>query len=118
MRFAFALLPDPDLLVLDEPTAAMDVRAASLSGQSMRGWVAQGRTVLFATHYLDEAEDVADRVVLLRGGRVVADGTGAQVRALAGGRTLSATVPRPLTRPARLPAVCPASRPSMRPDRG
>ena len=95
LRFACALLPDPDLLVLDEPTAAMDVQSRIAFWAAMRDWVAEGRTLLFATHYLEEADEVAHRVVLLRAGRVVADGTGAEVRALAGGRVLSATLAGP-----------------------
>jgi ABC-2 type transport system ATP-binding protein len=93
VRFACALLPDPDLLVLDEPTAAMDVQTRLAFWASMRAWVAGGRTLLFATHYLQEADDIADRVVLVRAGRVVADGTAAHVKALVGGRTLAVTLP-------------------------
>ncbi len=93
VRFACAVLPDPDLLVLDEPTAAMDVESRIAFWAAMREWAGTGRTVLFATHYLEEADDFADRVVVLRGGRVVADGSGAQVKALAGGRTVSCTLP-------------------------
>lgn len=95
VRFACALLPDPDLLVLDEPTAAMDVQTRRAFWESMRAWAAGGRTLLFATHHLQEADDVADRVVLVRAGRVVADGTAAQVKALVGGRTVTATVDDP-----------------------
>ncbi|MCP2262439.1 ABC-2 type transport system ATP-binding protein [Streptoalloteichus tenebrarius] len=93
VRFAVALVSNPDLLVLDEPTVAMDVETRRAFWASMRDYTATGRTVLFATHYLEEAEDFADRVVLLRSGRVVADGTVAQVRAAASGRTLRAMVP-------------------------
>jgi ABC-2 type transport system ATP-binding protein len=93
VRFAAALVCDPDLLVLDEPTVAMDVQARREFWTAMRAYAATGRTVLFATHYLAEAEEYADRVVLLRAGRVVADGSVAQVRALASGRVVAATVP-------------------------
>jgi ABC-2 type transport system ATP-binding protein len=93
VRFALALVPDPDLLVLDEPTVAMDVAARRAFWSALRAWAAAGRTVLFATHYLTEADDVADRVVLLRSGRVVADGPPARIKALASGRTIRATVP-------------------------
>src|ERR1700709_2453757 len=57
----------------------------------MRSWASNGGTVLFATHYLEEADAFADRIVLLRGGQVVADGSTGQIRALAGGRTIRAT---------------------------
>ena len=92
VRFAVALVGDPELLVLDEPTVAMDVAARREFWATMRSTDA---TVLLATHYLAEAEEFADRVVLLRDGRVVADGSVAQVRALAAGRVVSATVADP-----------------------
>jgi ABC-2 type transport system ATP-binding protein len=93
VRFAVALVCDPDLLVLDEPTAAMDVGSRREFWQSMREFTRVGKTVLFATHYLDEAEEFADRVVLMRGGRVVADGSVAEVRAAVSGRTVRAVAP-------------------------
>jgi ABC-2 type transport system ATP-binding protein len=93
VRFALALVCDPDLLVLDEPTVAMDVETRRAFWQQMRAYTDTGRTVLFATHYLDEAEDYADRVVLMRSGRIVADGSVAQVRAAVSGRTVRAVVP-------------------------
>jgi ABC-2 type transport system ATP-binding protein len=93
VRFAVALVSDPDLLVLDEPTAAMDVAGRREFWQSMHTFTESGRTVLFATHYLEEAENYADRVVLMRSGQVVADGSVAEVTALVAGRVLRATVP-------------------------
>jgi ABC-2 type transport system ATP-binding protein len=93
VRFALALVCDPDLLVLDEPTVAMDVETRRAFWQQMRAYTDTGRTVLFATHYLEEAEEYADRVVLMRSGRIVADGSVAQVRAAVSGRTLRAVVP-------------------------
>ena len=93
LRFALALLPDPDLLVLDEPTTGMDVEGRRSFWQAMRADSARGRTVLFATHYLDEADAYADRIVLIRSGRVIADGSAAQIKNLASGRVVSATLP-------------------------
>lgn len=93
VRFAVALVADPDLLVLDEPTAGMDVAARREFWQSMREFTDAGKTVLFATHYLDEAEEFADRVVLLSAGRIIADGSVAEVTEAASGRTIAATVP-------------------------
>ncbi|WP_237774434.1 ABC transporter ATP-binding protein [Actinosynnema sp. ALI-1.44] len=93
VRFAVALVANPDLLVLDEPTAAMDVGTRREFWASMREFTDQGRTVLFATHYLDEAEEFADRVILMRAGKVVADGSVASVREMASGRTISAVLP-------------------------
>jgi len=93
LRFAMALLPDPELLVLDEPTTGMDVEGRRTFWAGIRKDAEQGRTVLFATHYLEEADAYADRIVLLRHGKVVADGTAAQIKAMAAGRTVRATLP-------------------------
>jgi ABC-2 type transport system ATP-binding protein len=93
VRFAMALVSGPDLLVLDEPTAAMDVTARREFWQSMQAFADTGRTVLFATHYLEEAEAYADRVVLMRAGRIVADGPVAAVMAEVSGRTVTAVMP-------------------------
>ncbi len=93
LRFAMALLPDPQLLILDEPTTGMDVTGRRDFWGAIRQDAERGRSILFATHYLEEADAYADRVVLLRQGRVVADGTAAQIRAQAAGRTLRATLP-------------------------
>lgn len=92
VRYALALVPDPDLLVLDEPTVAMDVEVRRSFWASMRELTAAGRTVMFATHYLDEADEFADRVVVLAAGRIVADGSGAQIKSQVSGRTISATI--------------------------
>jgi len=89
LRFALALLPDPQLLILDEPTVAMDVELRRRFWESMRSFAGDGRTVLFATHYLEEADEVADRIVLLAHGRIVADGTPAVVKASVAGRLVS-----------------------------
>jgi ABC-2 type transport system ATP-binding protein len=93
LRFAMALLPDPELLVLDEPTTGMDVEGRRGFWAAIRQDAAKGRTVLFATHYLEEADAYADRIILLRHGQVVADGTAAEIKALSAGRTVRATLP-------------------------
>jgi ABC-2 type transport system ATP-binding protein len=93
LRFAMALIPDPELLVLDEPTTGMDVEGRRSFWASIRKDAEQGRTVLFATHYLEEADAYADRIVLLRHGKVVADGTASQIKAMSAGRTVRATLP-------------------------
>jgi ABC-2 type transport system ATP-binding protein len=95
LRFAMALLPNPELLILDEPTTGMDVEGRRDFWAAIRKDAELGRTVLFATHYLEEADAYADRIVLLRQGEIVADGTGAEVKALASGRTVRATMPDP-----------------------
>jgi ABC-2 type transport system ATP-binding protein len=93
LRFAMALLPDPELLILDEPTTGMDVAGRHEFWSAIRDDARRGRTVIFATHYLEEADAYADRVVFVRRGRIVADGTSAEVKALASGRTVRATLP-------------------------
>ncbi|MGI9597431.1 MAG: ABC transporter ATP-binding protein [Acidimicrobiales bacterium] len=92
LRFALALLADPDLLVLDEPTAGMDVEARQTFWATMADEAERGRTIVFATHYLQEAEDFARRTVLMANGRVVADGPTDQVRRQASGRIVRARV--------------------------
>ena len=69
VRFAVALVSNPDLLVLDEPTVAMDVEGRRAFWATMREFAARGKTVVFATHYLEEADAYADRVVLMAHGR-------------------------------------------------
>ncbi|MEM7096494.1 MAG: ABC transporter ATP-binding protein [Actinomycetota bacterium] len=90
LRFALALLADPDLLILDEPTAGMDVQARQDFWAAMRTEANRGRTIVFATHYLQEAEDFAERTVLIANGRSVADGPTAEIRRQAAGRRLTA----------------------------
>ena len=90
LRFALALLPDPDLLVLDEPTAGMDVAARRDFWAAMHAEAAQGRTVVFATHYLEEASSFAERIVLVSEGVVVADDSTEAIRAQATGRVVAA----------------------------
>lgn len=93
VKFALALLPDPDVLVLDEPTAGMDVTARRRFWDAMRADADAGRTIVFATHYLEEAEQFARRTVVMSRGRVVADAPTAALRASLGGRVVSALLP-------------------------
>ncbi len=93
LRFAMALLPDPELLILDEPTQGMDVEGRRGFWKAIRDDAALGRTIVFATHYLEEADAYADRIVLISKGQIVADGTAAEVKGLASGRTIRATLP-------------------------
>src|SRR6185436_20876278 len=91
LRFALALLPDPDVIVLDEPTTGMDVEGRRDFWTALRADASRGRTILFATHYLEEADAYADRIVLVSHGRVVADGTAAEIKAQSSGRLITAT---------------------------
>jgi len=106
LRFALAIAGDPDLVFLDEPTVGMDVDTRRAFWGDMRRSAAEGRTILFATHYLDEADEVADRIVVLDRGRIVADGTSAEIKASIGGTTVSFSLADPDEQAlARLPEV-------------
>ena len=93
VRAALALVSNPELLVLDEPTVAMDVEGRHTFWQAIREFAKSGRTVLFATHYLEEADQYADRIVLMASGRIVADGPANEIKATVGLRTIRATLP-------------------------
>ncbi|WP_154097022.1 ABC transporter ATP-binding protein [Microbacterium testaceum] len=106
LRFAMALVSDPALLILDEPTTGMDVEARRSFWSAIRADAARGRTVMFATHYLDEADEYADRIVLMRGGQIVADGSTTEIKNLVSGRVVQATLPdADLTALAAVPGV-------------
>jgi ABC-2 type transport system ATP-binding protein len=93
VRSAVALVSNPQLLVLDEPTVAMDVEGRRAFWSTMREFAARGKTVLFATHYIEEADAYADRAVLMAHGQVVADGPTTEIKAMVGSRTIRATLP-------------------------
>jgi ABC-2 type transport system ATP-binding protein len=106
LRFAVALVSDPDLLVLDEPTAGMDVESRHAFWITVRELSGSGKTVLFATHYLEEADEYADRALLIARGRIVADGPPNEIKAIVGTRTIRATLPGvPAATLADLPGV-------------
>ena len=96
VRFALATAGDSDLIVLDEPTTGMDVSARQAFWATMREQADQGRTVLFATHYLEEADAIADRVLVLHRGRLLADGTAAEIKAKAGARRVAFDLEGPI----------------------
>ncbi|CAL9469630.1 ABC transporter ATP-binding protein [Streptomyces collinus] len=100
VRFALATAGDSDLIVLDEPTTGMDVTTRQAFWATMREQADQGRTVLFATHYLEEADAVADRVLVLHRGKLLADGTAAEIKAKAGARRVSFDVAGAIDEPA------------------
>jgi len=93
VRFAVALVSNPDLLVLDEPTVAMDVEARHGFWTTMRTFASRGKTVVFATHYLEEADAYADRIILMARGQIVADGPATEIKATVGARSIRATLP-------------------------
>jgi oleandomycin transport system ATP-binding protein len=88
LDLAASLLGDPDVLFLDEPTTGLDPRARNQVWETIRRVVADGATVLLTTQYLDEADELADQIVVIDHGLVVADGTPAELKARTGGQTL------------------------------
>lgn len=88
VHFAVALIGNPAIVVLDEPTAGLDVRSQQAFWDGIRAYRADGHTVLFTTHYLEEADQYADRIIVVRSGRAVADGSPGQVRAAGGSATI------------------------------
>jgi ABC-2 type transport system ATP-binding protein len=89
LSFALAIAGDPDLLFLDEPTAALDVTARREFWRQVTEFASLGKTILFSTHNLAEADEFAERVVVIAEGRVVADGPPARIKQMVPGRTIS-----------------------------
>jgi ABC-2 type transport system ATP-binding protein len=88
LLFALALCGNPDLLVLDEPTIGLDVESRRAFWQEVRNLVTRGRSLLLTTHYIEEADALADRIVVLQGGRIIADGTPAEIKTGGAGRQI------------------------------
>lgn len=104
IRFALAVLSNPELLILDEPTTGMDAGARHAFWDAMADQAREGRTIIFATHYIEEAQNFARRIVMVGRGRVVADGPTEEVRERASARTVTAVLPEGLDA-AALPGV-------------
>ena len=86
--FALALCGDPDILFLDEPTVGLDVESRRVLWDEIRKLIARGKTVLLTTHYLEEADALADRVVVINRGEIIAEGTPAEIKASTAGRRI------------------------------
>src|SRR5205085_125976 len=86
--FALAICGDPDLLFLDEPTVGLDVEARRLMWKQIRSLVERGKSVLLTTHYLEEADALADRVIVLNKGEIIAEGTPEEIKASSGGKRI------------------------------
>jgi ABC-2 type transport system ATP-binding protein len=97
LSFALAIAGDPDLLFLDEPTVGLDVQARRTFWQQVRGFAGLGKTILFSTHYLTEADTFADRVVVIHRGRVLQDGPPAAIKALVAAKTVRLATDLPLS---------------------
>jgi len=96
LYFALAACGNPPILFLDEPTVAMDVAARMAFLDTIAGYAAAGRTVVLTTHFMDEADQVAGRIIVIDRGRVIADDTPAHIKARAAGRRVRFRVPAPL----------------------
>jgi ABC-2 type transport system ATP-binding protein len=94
LRFALAIAGNPDLLILDEPTSAMDVESRRAFWETMRASAQTGVTMLFATHYLEEADSNADRIIVMSRGEIVEDDTPTAIKARIGIRTIRFSVGR------------------------
>ncbi|MFC0864526.1 ABC transporter ATP-binding protein [Sphaerimonospora cavernae] len=105
VRFATAIVGNPDLIVLDEPTAALDVAARREFWDGMHGLASQGKTILFSTHYLDEADERSDRIIVIDRGRLIADGTSDEIKRVVALTTVSVTVAGEAAWLAALPGV-------------
>ena len=105
VQFALAICGNPDLLFLDEPTVGMDVESRRGFWQQIRLLAAQGRTIVLTTHYLEEADALADRIVMISRGTIVADGTPAQIKSRAASRRIRCVTSLPLPVVQALPAV-------------
>ena len=89
VRFSLAIAGECDLIVLDEPTTAMDVETRQRFWAQMKEEVAEGKTLMFATHYLEEADQAADRILVINRGRLLADGTPEDIKKSAGAKRMS-----------------------------
>ncbi len=91
LLFGLALCGDPDLVFLDEPTVGMDIEARRGLWGQIRMLAARGKTVLLTTHYLEEADALASRIIVIDKGRVVSEGTPAEIKSRGAGRTIRCT---------------------------
>jgi ABC-2 type transport system ATP-binding protein len=108
--FALALCGDPDLLFLDEPTVGLDVEARRAFWTVIAEKARQGRSVLLTTHYLEEADALADRIVMIGRGRMIAEGTPAEIKARVVGRKILCRTALALAEVEALPGVRSARR--------
>lgn len=102
---ALAICGDPDLLFLDEPTVGLDVEARRMLWDEIRKLVGRGKTVLLTTHYLQEADALADRVTVINQGEIIAEGTPADIKAQTAGKRIRCITSLPLSALRQIPGV-------------
>jgi len=90
--FAIALAGDPDLVFLDEPTVGLDIESRRTMWAEIRGLAARGKTVLLTTHYLEEADALAHRIIVINKGKVICEGTPAEVKSMGRGSVTTRSV--------------------------
>src|ERR1700691_2048449 len=105
MLFALALCGDPDLICLDEPTLGMDVEARRAMWEQVRTLAARGKTILLTTHYLEEADALASRIVVMQKGKVIAEGTPQELKTADGSRSIRCTTSLQASFVSALPGV-------------
>ncbi|MEM9401297.1 MAG: ABC transporter ATP-binding protein [Pseudomonadota bacterium] len=105
VQFALALVGNPELLFLDEPTTGLDQAASRAVWNSVRALVNRGKTILLTTHYLEEADALADRIVVMQNGRLVADGPTETIRGRVGGALIGCQTALPLSDVEAIPGV-------------
>jgi len=103
--FALAICGDPDLVFLDEPTVGLDVEARRTLWEEIRKLVARGKTVLLTTHYLQEADALSDRIVLINKGSIIAEGTPAEIKSRTANRQIRCVSSLPIAEVCAIPAV-------------
>ena len=103
--FALAICGNPDLLFLDEPTVGLDVEARHLLWQEIRSLLQRGKTVVLTTHYLEEADALADRIVVINKGSIIAQGTPAEIKSRTAGKTIRCVTELPMELLRGLPGV-------------
>ena len=107
LGFALALAGNPDVLFLDEPTVGMDITSRQIFWETIRSFAGSGKTIILTTHYLEEADNLADRVVVINQGKIIADGTLDEIKASTGMQHVSFTIGENVTSDEllRLPGV-------------
>jgi ABC-2 type transport system ATP-binding protein len=108
--FALSICGNPDLLILDEPTVGLDVEARRGMWEQIRRFVRGGRSILLTTHYLEEADALADRVIVIDRGSIIAEGTPAEIKAKAAGRRIRCSTSLPIEQVQALAGVTSATR--------
>jgi len=103
--FALAICGDPDLIFLDEPTVGLDVEARRMLWDEIRRMVSRGKTVLLTTHYLQEADALADRIAVINQGKIIAEGTPSEIKAQTSGKKIRCITSLSADALRRLPGV-------------